>query len=418
MIKREKGFILVAAMLALIVLGILIPYLIMMMRKDSKDMVSEKKKSTSFQLAEAGQDRGAWKLRESDTVWNNAVGGTTIPNYDGTMEFTDVSGGSYKVQFSTGPGVKQVTVLSKGKAIGTTDIRAIKAIYSKAEVIGAMSVEGGLDYKHNLNVHWGPVVSYTEVTTPPAQMYPRLFCAAGIDGWDTVNDSNNGAMPSGDWYNYNYATYYDLGVKPSINFDAYRALAKRSRCDLSKLTLDVPQTAADNGSCYFPGNVTFKKDFTLVCSTCVIFAEIGVPKFNNNVWLDVNALIAFNGDGDMNGKVMTYNNAKIPDKASDEYQYNTLVPPSTNPSYFVSKGWANGATVTIPDQIGIHGFYYIGGDMNNASGNGAMFGAIYIKGAMSVNTFTVYYDQNIGNNIQLVGAGVNRDSWDEILTSW
>src|SRR5690348_13087402 len=105
------------------VIGILVPMLVSWIMKEAKDTARESKKTTSYHLAEVGQDRGAWKLRESDTVWSNAVAGTTIANYDGTHEFTDEPSGKYKIQFIVGPGPGQVTILSKGEASNTSEIR-------------------------------------------------------------------------------------------------------------------------------------------------------------------------------------------------------------------------------------------------------------------------------------------------------
>src|ERR1041385_4131843 len=128
--RSERGMALSVVVLMLAVLAILIPLMVQWIQKEAKDTVRESKKTTSFHLAEVGQDRGAWKLRESDTVWSNAVAGLTLTNYDGSFEFVDVPGGSYKVQFTPGPGPAQVTILSKGKAANTTEVRAIRAVYT------------------------------------------------------------------------------------------------------------------------------------------------------------------------------------------------------------------------------------------------------------------------------------------------
>jgi len=113
---RPRGFVLPGVLMILMLLLVFIPAFVWFIQKDTKATVAEVKKDKSLHLAEIGQDRGAWKLRESDTIWNNALGGTAVSNYDGTTEFTEVAGGRYKIQFSAGPGPGEVTVLSKGKA--------------------------------------------------------------------------------------------------------------------------------------------------------------------------------------------------------------------------------------------------------------------------------------------------------------
>src|SRR5690349_7891558 len=104
---------LTAVIFMMLLLAVFVPLFIQWMQKESKDSVRETKKTGAFHLAEVGQDRGAWKLRESNTIWTNAVNGVTVTNYDGLVEFTDLQPqGNYKIKFTPGPGTNQVTVLS------------------------------------------------------------------------------------------------------------------------------------------------------------------------------------------------------------------------------------------------------------------------------------------------------------------
>src|SRR5262245_56208377 len=168
MIRRHdrgpSGFIVVTLVLVMTVLAIIIPALVLLVRKDSKDSVQTTKKTTALQVAEAGQDRAAWKLRESDIVWSSATAGYTITGYHNDTEHVDVPGGKYKILISTSADAGAVEVISKGKADGSDEVRAIKAKYSKAAVAGALSVVGGLEWKPNLIVEWGRVVSYNYIT--------------------------------------------------------------------------------------------------------------------------------------------------------------------------------------------------------------------------------------------------------------
>ncbi len=427
MMKKRNGFALATIVLALTLLAILVPTLIKLMQKDSKDAQGNAKKTTAFQLAEAGQDRGAWKLRESDTIWSQAIAGTAISGYNNDVTYTDVDGGQYKILFTAGPLSGQVTVTSKGLTTNTTDVRAIRGIYSKGTVAGALSVVGGLNWKPNLNVEWGPVVAYNSITSTPANRYPRKYSAGGISGYDTDPTSPNGAMPGDNWSTYDYASYYNLGTAPTIDLNSYRALALNS-C-VPPLRKGSGSGAAEhalgpNGcdSGYYrtnpsSGAVNVKIDvasgggnYTLTCATCVIFTEGAVTSFPNNSWLNVRALVAV-GDVDFNAKNTTFV-ATVPATAQNEYQYSTA-----GTTYWTSKGWTNGGTYSIAN-CGMHGFLYTGGDLQNAGGNSIIVGALFVNGSLTVNTTTVYYDSAVGNNILYQSATISRASWDEIRTTW
>jgi hypothetical protein len=415
MIKRNfshrngmKGMLFVAVVLALTVLGILIPALITYLQKESKDAVGEKRKTTALQLAEAGQDRGAWKLRESDTIWNNAVAGSTLTGYNFDTVYADVSGGSYKIQFSPGSVSGQVKVVSKGQTSGSTEIRTIEAIYSKGNTAGAMTITGGLTWKPGMHVHWGSLVEYTSIDSTPPDYFPRKYSAGQIVGRDIVNDSNNGAMPSGNWTAYDYAAFYNLGTAPSVNLPSYLLLAQATT---------IPAlsggTASPVGSGYYPsGDITIPNNYSLTCSTCVIYLGGKLKKFPGggvSAWLDIKALIVI-GDVDYNADGTDYA-ATIPTRAQDEYQHPTAA------AVWTTAGWTNGAVTTIYD-VGMHGFLYCGGDMDNSGGNAILVGSAFIAGSISLNRFIVYYDSTVGSNVLYSNQTITRVSWDETLTSW
>ncbi len=418
--RKNSGYVLVVIVLSLTLLAILVPGLIKLIQKDSKDSHGANKKTTAFQLAEAGQDRGAWKLRESDAVWTNAVGGGTTSGYDNSVIYTEVAGGKYKILIEDGPAPGQVTITSKGMADNDTDdIRAIKGIYSKGIVSGALSVVGGLNWKPNLTVEWGPVVSYNSITSTPADRYPRKYSVGGITGYDTNPNSPNGAMPGGNWATYDYASYYSLGNAPTVDLDSYRTLAKNSCVpQLRKGTGSGAAAHYTGGGCdsgYYTADAKIDVtsgggSYSFTCSTCVIFIEGEVVSFPNSSWLNIRGLLA-TGDLDFNARSTTYV-ATIPNNAQDEYQYS---PTAVN--YWTSNGWTNGGTYSIAN-CGMHGFLYTGGDLKNAGGNTILVGALFVGGSLTVNTTTVYYDSSVANNILFQSGTISRVSWDEIRTSW
>jgi len=422
---NSKGFTLAGAVLLLALLLVVIPAIILLNQQESKQTVAETKKTASFHLAEAGQDRGVWKLRESAQMWTDASSSVTISGYANDVTYGDVSGGSYKICFTAGPASNQVTVTSKGKANGSDEVRAIKAVYSKGSaVLSAISVRGEMQYKPNLIVEWGPIVSYGAITMEPNQRYPRKYCTSGIKGRDETNNSNNGALPSNDWANYDYAAYQDLGAPPEIPLSSYITKAKNSCVPLLRKsggsTAAAPFTGNGCNSGYYSEDVKIQKPgggstaYVLTCSTCVIYIDGGnIASFPNDAWLDIEALLTTK-DADFNARSTNYV-ATIPNAAQDEYQYNKTSPTAT--SYWTGKGWTNNGTYTIPS-CGMHGFLYVGGNMSNAGGGSTMCGVLYVAGNIQVNTMTVYYDKTVAQNITVGSSDITRSSWDDIATSW
>src|SRR4051812_31339153 len=124
--RHRSGSVMVLVVLCMTLLAMIIPFFISMIQKEARASQGETGRTKSFQLAEAGADRGAWKLRESDAIWALAIAGTPLTNYNDDKEFTDVQGGKYKVRFQSGPGIGQVTVWSKGRSDKTLQVRTIK----------------------------------------------------------------------------------------------------------------------------------------------------------------------------------------------------------------------------------------------------------------------------------------------------
>ncbi|MCB4756709.1 MAG: hypothetical protein LHV69_06710 [Elusimicrobia bacterium] len=426
--KKQKGFTMVTALLIISLLLVFVPTLIYLIQHEGKLTVHQRKKTTAFHLSEAGQDRGIWKLRESSTIWNNAVSSTPVTGYEDDVEYADISGGVYKIDFQSGPGTGEVTVISKGKASASSDVQAVKGVYSKSSTLGALSVDGAIKYKPNLIVHWGQVVSYTSIDEEPNQYYPRKYSAGMIKGRDEANDSNNGALPSGNWSTYDYAAYQNLGTAPLIKLDDYRDKAKKSCVPLLRASTGSGAATPTNlygcDSGYYTGqDVKIQKpgggsatEYIFTCSTCVIFIDGNgtttgnIVSFPGGAWLNIEALVAI-GDLDYNAGSTNYT-ATIPNKAQDEYQKSTQ---ATN--FWTASGWTNGGSYSITS-CGMHGFLYVGDDLTNSGGGAKLCGAIYAGDEVSLNTLTLYYDTSVANNVVMSDSPITRKSWDEIKTSW
>ena len=114
--KKAPGQILVIVLLGLVVLTILVPALVYYVQNEAKWTIKERKKTTAFHLAEAGIDRGIWKVKESTSTFTLASTGVAINGYKFDNEYSDINGGLYRITFSSGPAPGWSLSFPKAKA--------------------------------------------------------------------------------------------------------------------------------------------------------------------------------------------------------------------------------------------------------------------------------------------------------------
>ena len=419
-IKSEKGQALIVILGILVIFLVFIPSLVFMVQNESKWTVKSKKTTSAFHAAEAGLDRGIWKLSESASNWDTIMGGGTISGYTGTTVYNlyldslnTVIGGQYKVNITAGPTTDAITIRSIGRDASDSEVRGIEAIYSRTSMNASLTVNGGIKWKPNLVIHWGPVVTYTSVTMSPNQYYPRKFSKGAIAGRDTSPTAPNSDGKE-------YWAFEDLGTAPQVDLAYYKNLALQSRIPSSagggtirKATGGSAAVASPPGSGFFRaadnnGGVRFFNSYTFNNSTSVIYCD-GTVDFTNTCFIRAQAVIG-EGNVDFNAKNTLYP-AKVPSNAGDEY----VKAKEVNPGYtYPGEG---SATYTVPD-CGMHGFLYCGGDMNNAGGNAAMVGVADVIGDVNINVFTIYYDVAISTSLRLSNATSRQVSWKEFSASW
>src|SRR5437773_3897344 len=114
-----KGFVLPIVIAIMLVILVLLPALVSWIQQETKNTVKETKSTLAFNLAEAGVDRGMWKLKSSTSTFATAKAGTPISGYDFLTKYTDIDGGYYRIKFSTGPGTRDITVTAEGKDLSS-----------------------------------------------------------------------------------------------------------------------------------------------------------------------------------------------------------------------------------------------------------------------------------------------------------
>ncbi len=215
--------------LIVVVAGILIPPIIHWIEQSSKQTVRQQKSTRAYSLAEAGIERGVWKLKSSVTAMGNAISGTIITDYDFDTTFSDISGGFYRIKFVPGPNAREVTILAEGKDASSQETRAIKAIYRNQTFPGALISEGDVIMDNAFQVQWGPILSHRNIlingSVSKTLYYPRKLAKGYVQSSDAnyPRDVNGTLTPNTDgqeWW-----SDYEVPDIPVLDFAAFRAAA-------------------------------------------------------------------------------------------------------------------------------------------------------------------------------------------------
>ncbi|MBN1621001.1 MAG: hypothetical protein JW871_00230 [Endomicrobiales bacterium] len=421
---NNKGQVILVVMGILVVFLIMIPVLVNLVINESRWSTKQKLSTIAFHAAEAGIDRGRWKLNEHASNWNTIIAGGSIAGYTGTTvyDFASNNGeviGQYKVTITTGTSAGQVLVRSVGHDRNNNEVRAIEVVFAAQSSSNeyVLSVDGTIDWKPNLEIHWGPVVTFDSITSAPNDYYPRKYSAGAITGRDTDPTPLNSDEKE-------YWAFEELGTAPQINLTQYKSEAESSVVPVSiggnnkirKATGSQSAVAVPSGSGYFPassnnGGIRFSNAYSFSNSSAVIYTD-GTIRFDQDTFLDVKAVIA-ESDVVFKARSTSYN-ATMPDDVALEYVKKKEITP----------GYTYPGESTFPNHTisncGMHGFLYCGGDLSTAGGNSILSGSIKIIGNVEFNTFTIYYDKNVAVSIETSGgtSTPQQVSWQEVSAAW
>jgi|GEM_PF-1562475 len=252
----------------LLFLLITIPMIDLYVKNEAKWSVKEKKSATAFHLAEAGIDRGYWKLIENSTNWELITASGTISGYANDKIYTDIQGGSYKINLTTGAGGGEVVIIAAGKDSSGNEYRAIKAVYSKSSISAAV-YGGDIEASGSVEIVWGPMMSIDEMELSGSsnQLYPRKYSRSSIRASGSYDDRDTdiGGLNKGpksdpyiEWWSYNEPPGVPDPSQPAISY--YR------------------QKAQDQGYYYS----TDKNISNLVDTTCTVGSEDKVRFFEQD----------------------------------------------------------------------------------------------------------------------------------------
>lgn len=474
--KPSRGSVLIPAVLLLAVLMVIFPLLVRLTREDVRSSVRRVHREEGLAVAEAGLDRGAWKLGESDALWFQASTTTIpIPDYDFDRVWTDLDPDyRYKIRFSSGPRGGEVTIRCRVQSVKNASFtRELAGVYTR-DFSEALLMRRDFDPVSDYfpRVHWGAVKSYKSLnlnagggTLFSLRRWPRKYARLGIGGRDTVADANN----------TDDAEYWAFDKKvtdpPIIDLEYYRKRAGRSSVPVTQggtdgymrqrdgVTLPVANpvgsgyfrcgsnTNGGQGLLFYSNNPQGRK-YEFRSSTSVIVIDndtagacnnfIGTSYNNHKVFLEVEALILPSPGGGHNNLKFETNvsnatglfydiGSSIPVNAREEYAvvpatWNaTVIPPNAFDMQTIQAG---GGLFTVP-KVGFRGFVYVEKGITEVQNDEdfTILGVMYVDrlktDTPSGGRFLLYMDPLVQSNLKVLYAPMRRRIYREVLgTLW
>ncbi|MBK8871668.1 MAG: hypothetical protein IPN19_11710 [Elusimicrobia bacterium] len=453
--RKNAGNMLAVFLGILVLATVFLPLVIQLLQTESNQSVNYQKSTLAFQLAEAAVAKGVAKLTETRKNWTDAAAGIPITRFNNDTAFTDVAGGTYKVQFLRGAVAGTVLIIGKGRDTSTKEVRVIEAEYSSVDPdTTALILNAGMSVGNpRLEVHWGSIKSYGNCSYGVLHPYPRIFSSG-----QTFRDTNSAPPNTNNVDHWSFQS--DLGLPPVPDFAYYKQKAMNSVVpDVSPngkiLRFDgTPPIRNPANSGYFQsslnvGNsVTFDKNAILPdgmgnqyefrSSTSVLYFDIKAADFSSvsikRAFLEVEAVIVdadSPGGGSLVNSVVPFNvfAATIPVAAPLDYKGTkqiTYCDGSTKSGQDIWN-WKFSATYAQPNHcctninnVQIHGYYY---SHRVGWGLGTVVGVVHVGQANP--TFStvltesqIYYDPNVFANVVWSRIPIYRISWKESTRSW
>lgn len=445
----SSGYTIVMVIGIMVITLILIEGIVLWLQNESKWAVKYKRSTSAFHLAEAGIDRGVWTLKKSTGTWNKAATGVVVSGYDFDETYEDIPGGEYRMQFSSGPGAREVTIVSEGRDPSTNEVRAVEVVY-KNQMFQAGIMSGGIiTWSNHLQVHWGPVVAHKNIVidSNAAQEYsPRKFSKQVVSCSNKGNERDTNGLDPPNTDNAEWWSDYDVPEMPILDFAALRASAQTTStlnvygCQTTKaawVPMGNPNKCAGGSGAhnddfemsvlhpdfnknyvwYWDGNVEFTRGQTINESVGIYGTVIirGNMKIGNNVG---DAYPVFAGDvpDDAWKEYEKITKTKGDTAAKNEYPADDGYQTNRDTFDFGNETWTGGPAQAARTDIGFRGFVYIGGNLDIA-GSTDYYGAIWVVGntnkAPGVDTSLVFFDENL-ENIPTLNVVLKRESWKEI----
>ena len=219
----ESGVVLVLVLLILVVALAFVPLVVFFAQTEAKWTLMKRHSDQAFNLAEAAIERGYLELSKSTSNWAGALSGEAITGFHFDRSYNDIAGGEYAIWIGSGTMENQAVIIGIGRNTSKDRVRAIKVVYSKANLdnIALQSGKGVSISGNNFQVHWGAIVTPNAITVNNRQ-FPQLWSANNID-----SDPNGSEPPNCDgpdccqWHSYSE----NMPPLSLIDLDFYRSSA-------------------------------------------------------------------------------------------------------------------------------------------------------------------------------------------------
>jgi len=386
--NSRKGQTLVFAMIIVLVLLVYLPTLVRLLRQDTKMTIKHKHSTTAFHLAEAAVDRGLWKLRESKDVWDSFAGTGTVAGYNDDVTYSDIEGGTYKIAISSTSEETERKIIGWGRDSSTNEKRVIEMIVKHVAVDAAV-YSPELNINGNIQVHWGPIKSTTEIFLIggiAGNYYPRKYANGQIDPRDTHYDSGDPETANSD--GVEYWAWYPVKTPPAVDKQYY----------------------LENADEYYSGDHEFKN---LTVSADKIYYVEGNCILKNSYLAGTLIVIGNLETSGARGEPTV----NIPENARDEYDSDKCTPATDMPGY---PGPPGQLTYTFgTNSVLFKGFIYVEGNWST-SGGPIINGCIQCMGnvAGGAGGSDVYYNENVAKQVETTELNIKQVSWKELAPSW
>lgn len=224
----KKGQVLPMVIAIALFLVIAIPTIVDWVRHQTRMAKKQEGRSLATNLAEAGINRGLWKIKSSTDTWNRIASGVPVEGYNFDVLYDDIPGGVYRIKFSSGPEPKSVVIIAEGKDNTTSEVRAIKAIFKNLTIPGSIISRGHVYLGNAFECHWGPVMAHGNIEITDANIarkyYPRKFARGVVSSVPSYPRDTNG-LDSPNTDNVEWWSDYPVPDLPILDFAALSSSA-------------------------------------------------------------------------------------------------------------------------------------------------------------------------------------------------
>jgi hypothetical protein len=402
---RSRGQFVVGGIVFLLVLMVIVESMVWYTRREAVWTKHSDKETTAFYLAEAGYNRAQWMLKSSASNVDSIIGGTPVAGYNNDQVYTDVKGGAYEIQITSGLTVNQVIILSTGKDGTSGEFRAIKGVMTRNAGADnfALRANGVTMSGNNFQVDWGPVVSPNAINSG-GRTSPFLWSSAGID-----LDTNGATPPNADVNSCQWKSWDpDIPAPPAVDLNFYKSSATATGTYFATNQNFTGLNDTTGKTYYVDGDVTVHSPGMYLVGSLIVTGTLTLPNGN---W----------GSGTETVPVPT--DAWKQYCANWNYYRSTFdgAAPLTFPG--LSSGYASDPALTYTiSHLAVHGFVYVGQalTLGNGGGGSAVVGSMLVLGAASIPSNSpsrVFYDPTSVSSLHLTNAYLTQTSWMEVVPS-